>query len=89
MLQTLFELLLPNIEWVIGAVGGLLAILGYGYAKKRQGASEANTKALEASAKIKKEAGKDAFKEKRSTDGLSDSDVLDRLRRRTDDWGGL
>lgn len=89
MLQLLLEFVAPYAGWIAGVVAGLLALLGYGYTKKRQGASEALTKALQEGDKLKKKASKDAFKEKRSTNGLSDSDVVDRLRRRTDRWGGM
>lgn len=74
---------------VVALVTALLAILGYGYAKKQEGLSEARTEALEGDAKKRGEAREAAFKEKRETDGLSAGDLLDRLRRRTDDWGGL
>lgn len=31
----------------------------------------------------------EAYREKKNTDGLSDSDLVDRLRRRDDDWSRL
>lgn len=71
------------------ALTALLGVFVYGYAKKREGASEARTDALEDDVKKLEKAREAAYREKRNVNGISDSDLVDRLRRRGDDWGSL
>lgn len=71
------------------ALTAILGLFAYGYAKKREGASQAATEALRDNVKKMEKAREAAYKEKRDVDGLSDRDLVDRLRRRSDDWGGL
>lgn len=79
-----------NALTVLGmALTALLGVFVYGYAKKREGASEAHTEALEDDAEKLEKAREAAYKEKRNVNGISDSDLVDRLRRRGDDWGSL
>lgn len=70
-------------------LGAVLALFAYGWSKKREGASEAATKALKQDAIKLEKAREAAYKEKRDVDGVSDSDLVDRLRRRDNDWGKL
>jgi len=78
---------------LVGAAGvalaGLLALLAYGRTKKREGAVAASTEALQQDTKKLEKAREAAYEEKRDVDGVSDSDLVDRLRRRGDDWGRL
>jgi len=67
----------------------LLGLFAYGYAKKREGASEASTEALRSDVDKLEKAREAAYREKRNVNGVSDSDLVDRLRRRGDDWGSL
>lgn len=67
----------------------ILGIFGYGEMKRREGKISQETEDLKADANKREEAREAAFKEKRDVDGLSDSDLVDRLRRRGDDWGSL
>ena len=46
-------------------------------------------KTLQQEAVKQEKARAKAYEEKRNVDGLSDSDLVDRLRRRGDDWGRL
>lgn len=71
------------------ALTALLGVLAYGWSKKREGALEASTKALRDDAKKLEKAREAAYEEKRDVSGLSDSDLIDRLRRRDGDWGRL
>jgi hypothetical protein len=67
----------------------VLGLLGWGASKKRQGADAAKTKQIKQDAIKGQKAREAAFKEKRDVNGLSDSDLIDRLRRRDGDWGNL
>lgn len=71
------------------ALTGALAVIWYGATKKREGASEAVTDALVEDTKKLEKSREAAYKEKRDVNGISTSDLVDRLRRRDDDWGGL
>jgi len=71
------------------ALAGLIALFMYGRAKKREGAVEASTEALRKDVKKVEKAREAVHEEKRNVNGLSDSDLVDRLRRRSDDWGKL
>jgi hypothetical protein len=79
-----------RIKLYIGAIIlFVLGIFGYGQMKKREGLNEKEAKDLKEDALKREKARESAFEEKRNVDGLSDSDLLDRLRRRGDDWGSL
>lgn len=71
------------------ALAFLVFIFTFGRVKYRQGVKEAVQDIREQEDKREDKGREAAFKEKRDTDGLSDGDVVDRLRRRTDRWGGL
>lgn len=82
-----------KIKYLLGgavvALTALLAIFSYGRSKKKEGASEALVERLQTDAVKREKAREAAYEEKRNSGGVSDSDVLDRLRRRRDDWGRL
>ncbi len=84
----LWTKLLEYKNWTLGAVAGLLLLL-FGWMKKKQGQTELENKLLKDKQEKLIEARKDAAEEKRSTAGLSDSDVIKRLRSRDDDWRRL
>jgi len=71
------------------ALAGLLALLAYGRSKKRQGAVEASVEGLQKDTKKLEKAREAAYEEKRDVDGVSDSDLVKRLRSRDNDWGKL
>ena len=71
------------------ALTGVLGVLAYGWSKKREGASEAATEALRDDAKKLEKAREAVYEEKRNVNGLSPSDIVDRMRRRDGDWGSL
>ena len=79
--------------WLIGAEGvaALLTFLKtYIYFEKREAAKDAvedlKNEQTAKDIEVRKDAKRVSAKEKRKTDGLSDSDVADRLRGRTSDW---
>jgi hypothetical protein len=74
---------------LVVALTALLGVLLYGWSQKREGVSEALTEALRGDAKKLEKAREAAYKEKRDVDGISTSDLANRLRRRGDDWGRL
>jgi len=64
------------------AGGVLLAIVTFGAMKKKQGHTEAETDALKDGVE-REERGRDAVaKEQAETTGLSNSDIIERMRRR-------
>lgn len=67
----------------------MLTLLKWGKDKKKQGAEEVVIKTLKEDTVKKEKAREAAYTEKRNVNGVSDSDLVDRLRRRSDDWGGL
>lgn len=71
------------------ALTAVLGLFAYGWAKKREGASEAATEALRDDVKKLEKAREAAYEEKRDVNGLSPSDIVNRLRRRDGDWGSL
>lgn len=71
------------------ALTAVLSLFAYGWAKKREGASQAATEALKDDVQKLEKAREAAYKEKRDAGGLSDSDLINRLRRRDGDWGSL
>jgi len=92
MLQMVIDYLLPFKGLIGGAVAGLvgfLTLIWYGGSKKREGALEAATDALVRDTKKVEKAREAAYEEKRDVSGVSDSNLVDRLRRRGDDWGSL
>lgn len=56
---------------------------------KREVKAEILVETLVKDAEKQEKARVASYKEKRDADGLSDSDLIDRLRRRGDDWGRL
>lgn len=66
-----------------------LALISYGLMKKKQGKVEVKVETLQQEVRKQEKSREAAYKEKRDVDGLSDSDLIDRLRRRGDDWGSL
>lgn len=82
--------------WLFGA-GGVMALLAtlkaYIYFEKRKAGKEAvedfTNEQVKKSVEVRKDAKKASAREQRETDGLSDSDVADRLRRRTRDFERL
>jgi hypothetical protein len=89
----IYQTMTNTFKYALAALGvaltAFLAILGYGAAKKREGASEAAVEAIKADVKKGEKAREKAFREKRDTNGISDSDLAYRVRRRSDDWGSL
>jgi hypothetical protein len=79
-----------KVLWVFAVVVALLTSIKLirRDAVKDAGVRLENTTLKEKDRKLD-EGRKAVSKEKRSTDGLSDSDVVDRLRRRSSDWGGV
>ena len=67
----------------------VLALFGYGSKKKKEGKEEVVIEEMKENIVKRGKAREAAFKEKRDVDGLSDSDLVDRLRRRRDDWSKL
>ncbi len=92
MIKFLFSLPEKVRSWIYGA-GGLIALLSllqiFLFRRDRKTIEDyENEKALK-NVKVKKDAERTSSKEKRDTDGLSDSDVSGRLRSRTNDWNSL
>lgn len=85
--------LLTPINKIIAGVSFVLifiaGIFGYGAMKKREGKKEVKVDELTQDVAKRKNAREAAFEEKRNVNGVSDSDLVDRLRRRDDDWGSL
>ena len=77
------KLITSKLGRAIALAGGvLLAIVTFGALKKKQGADEAETDALKDSVE-REERGRDAVaKEQSETTGLSNSDIIERMRRR-------
>lgn len=89
MVNTLPQDIKRALGAAVVAITGALAIVWYGVTKKREGASEAITDALVEDTKKLEKSREAVYKEKRDVNGISTSDLVDRLRRRGDDWGGL
>jgi hypothetical protein len=78
--------------WVIGGAGlaTLFALFKlYIWGEKREAVQDFKDEKIVKDAKVRKDAKKVGVKEKRDADGLSDSDLADRLRGRSDDWDRL
>lgn len=71
------------------ALTALFALFTYGRAKKQEGASTVILEALQEDSKKLEKAREAAYEEKRDVNGVSDSDLIDRLRRRSDNWSGM
>ena len=86
MIAALLADLWPYIAGLLGIIAGALGL----YAKGRSDAkAKAETATLRDTAK-REDAGREAVaKEKRATDGATDRDIVDSLRRRDGDWGGM
>lgn len=74
---------------VTALLGALAAFMGVYVAGRRKGADKAESKAMKERIERQKD-GRDAvIDEQQKTSGLSDSDVIDRMRRRSRDRGGM
>jgi len=72
----------PILPYIMAAGGALLAIMTFGLSQRREGRTEAETDALRDSVE-REERGRDAVaKEQTETSGLSNSDIVDRMRSR-------
>ena len=72
----------PILPYILAAGAALVSFMAYGSAKKKQGRTEVETDALRDSAD-RQEKGRDAVAEEQSeTTGLSNSDIVERMRRR-------
>ena len=81
---------LYKIAAALGAFALLVvSFLTFGYVKKKEGKDEVVVETLKKDLVKRKDAREAAFEEKRNIDGIPDSDLLDRLRRRSNDWGKL
>jgi hypothetical protein len=89
----MFNFILPSLNKILAIASAvaafLLSVFAYGLLKVNQGKKEKEVEELKQDAVKRKIAREAAFKEKRDVDGISDSDLVDRLRRRSDDWGSL
>lgn len=78
--------------WLIG-LGGLAALLSmlqiYIFRQKKSAVNEHIVDEALKDNKVRDDAKRVGYEEKRDASGLSDSDLSDRLRRRSDDWGRL
>lgn len=78
--------------WLFGA-GGVMALLAafklYVFKEKRDAVKDFVKEEVIKDTEVRKDAKKASAREKRKTDGLSDGDVADRLRRRSRDWERL
>lgn len=81
---------LTKIYTFLAAVAfSIISLVTFGYMKKKEGKEAEKVEQLLRDQNRREAGKKSAFKEKRDVDGISDSDLIDRLRRRGDDWGGL
>ena len=72
----------PILPYILAAGAALVSFMAYGRSKKKQGRTEAETDALKDSVE-REERGRDAVAEEQSeTTGLSNSDLVERMRRR-------
>jgi hypothetical protein len=74
---------------LLGVLLSVIALFTFGFIKKKEGKQSLENDILKDQEKRKDRGREAGFKEKRAIEGLSDSDVLDRLRRRDGDWGSL
>lgn len=75
--------------WFLIVIGVVTSSIAYLEVKRKRDVDAYKDKKA-AEDQLKREKAREAaFKEKRDVDGISDSDLVDRLRRRSDDWGGL
>lgn len=82
----MIELLSPEI---IGIIAAVLGVLGFGFMQRKAGKRDAENKTHKDAAK-REGRGRDAVsKEQQDTEGLSNSDIVDRMRRRDGDFRGL
>jgi len=86
IITALFSDFAPHIA---GFVALLVGLVGWGAKKKRDGRKQAENDNLK-DAIDRGKRGLDAMaKEQAETDGLSNSDIVDRMRRRDSDFTGL
>lgn len=75
--------------YLAAAGAAIIALLAYGRINKTKGREELLQEQIVSDEEKRIKGREAAFEEQRKTDGLSYSDVVDRLRRRRDDWGSL
>jgi hypothetical protein len=86
--MNLWNKLLSYKNLLVAAAISFLLIL-FGRTKKKEGELEVENKILKDKEEKLNEGRKETAREKRAVDGLSDGDLVNRLRRRGDDWGRL
>lgn len=67
----------------------VVTIFTFGKFKENEGKNKVENKNLRNEEEKRVKGREAAFKEKRNVAGVSDSDLVDRLRSRGDDWGSL
>ena len=75
--------------WLGGLVGVSLAFVGGQWAGKRSGKEQERARHLQKTIEKGKEGRNAAHDEREATDGMSDSDIADRVRKRERVWRGL
>lgn len=74
-------------------LGGVVALLSmlqlYIFRQRKDAVKEHVIDEVLKDNKVRDDAKRVGYEEKRDASGLSDSDLSDRLRRRSDDWGSL
>ena len=79
-------------KWLMG-LGGVIALLSmlqlYIFRQRKDAVKEHVIDEVLKDNKVRDDAKRVGYEEKRDASGLSDSDLSDRLRRRSDDWGRL
>lgn len=79
-------------KWLMG-LGGVVALLSmlqlYIFRQRKDAVKEHVIDEVLKDNKVRDDAKRVGYEEKRDASGLSDSDLSDRLRRRSDDWGSL
>lgn len=79
-------------KWLMG-LGGVIALLSmlqlYIFRQRKDAVKEHVIDEVLKDNKVRDDAKRVGYEEKRDASGLSDSDLSDRLRRRSDDWGSL
>lgn len=83
----MIKLFLEFWPYIAGVAAVLVSVLASYFSGRKDGASKVKQKSLEKQAKQEAK-GRDAVaKEKEATDGMSNDDIVDRMRKRGDRWG--
>jgi len=83
------NILAPFLPYILAVGAAIVALLGYGAWQYRKGVKEAETDAM-MDAYDREKGGRDAVvQEQADADGLSNGDIVDRMRRRDSDFTGL